>query len=192
VTSAASTTDTAITSGQLAVQRRYGSGNGNGNGGNNGRNGSSNSNTGSGNTGNKLDKRFADEEDVVEITELMNAACAVECAGGGAMAFRSAAVMLTRERVASSIDSGIMRWYVLETPHPEERMVGCAGFKVESEPTTSAFGGDEEGNGDDTVRVGRISYLAVVPSDQGRGVGSHLIRSVENVLRSLGCNARAV
>ncbi|CAM9110727.1 unnamed protein product, partial [Choristocarpus tenellus] len=67
-----------------------------------------------------------------------------------------------RRRVHFSINGARDRWLVMETPFPEERVVACLLLHK----------GDSPGKG-------RVEVLAVEPSLQQSGVGSHILRKAE-------------
>lgn len=120
----------------------------------------------------KLDFRFASTEDTAEILDLVNDAFSVE-KGDTALAFTS------RDRIsAAEVDACLQgasvekRWLVLETPHPEERMVAAALISTGNVPGT-----------------GSVEVLAVERSGQRKGIGSQMLRRAEGILLNFRCRS---
>eukprot|EP00752_Nemacystus_decipiens_P012162 g10781.t1 len=118
----------------------------------------------------EVDLRFAGAEDTTEILSLVNNAFSVE-KGDSDLAFT------TRDRVhQDEVDaclhgaSGKKRWLVLETPHPEEKMAAACLICTGSTPGT-----------------GSVEVLAVEPSRQREGLGSHMLRRAEGILLNFRC-----
>ncbi|CAM9331675.1 unnamed protein product, partial [Laminaria digitata] len=83
----------------------------------------------------------------------------------------------TRDRVsAEEVDACLQgasvekRWLVLETPHPEERMVAAALISTGIVPGT-----------------GSVEVLAVERSGQRKGIGSQMLRRAEGILLNFRC-----
>jgi len=74
----------------------------------------------------KLDLRFADEDDAPEIAALVKEVCSSE----GELFWRSSTDKVTSEGVVSDCISGKTRWIVLETPVPEETVVGTVRLSI--------------------------------------------------------------
>ena len=81
-----------------------------------------------------LDFRFADSEDAEDIAELVNSAFAIENVGGAApdpaFAFRQGPRIVLEELRTELETATELRWIVLETPVPEERVVGAVAMVV--------------------------------------------------------------
>ena len=131
--------------------------------------------------GPKLDFRFADAEDANDIAEVVNDAFAVENVEGvasePAFAFRRGPRLVLEELVAELEASKDLRWIVLETPVPEERVVAAVAILLE------AFG---------SRKVAVLKCLAVAPDMEGTGIGSQLLRKAESCCRGLGCRVLPV
>ncbi|KAJ1434297.1 hypothetical protein B484DRAFT_292828 [Ochromonadaceae sp. CCMP2298] len=77
----------------------------------------------------KLDFRFADEMDSMDIVNFVNLEYAVEHTGP--YSFRREGPVVGVEEVEGDLTSMPVKWLVLETPQPEEKIVGCARLRYE-------------------------------------------------------------
>jgi len=118
---------------------------------------------------NKLDFRFADEEDVEDIVDLVNRAFSIEIGDSG-VAFRNCN-KITPQKAASYMNSGgSTNWVVLETQPPDEAVVAAALIRIDS-----------------YVHEGHVEYLAIHPAVQRRGIGRYLMYKVENIFSNFAC-----
>ena len=144
----------------------------------------------------KLDLRFADEEDAQDIASVVNAAFALEVRRPdnslnlettppphAATAFRATARLADMPALVAELEqsrrggSEAVRWIVLETPCPEEKVVAAVAVSI------------IEDAGLRRGKMGRLLCLSVDPASQGGGVGTQLLLRSEAFCRSQGCRS---
>mmetsp|Transcript_25173 Transcript_25173/g.39653 ORF Transcript_25173/g.39653 Transcript_25173/m.39653 type:complete len:359 (-) Transcript_25173:234-1310(-) len=123
---------------------------------------------------NKLDMRFADEDDCEDILNLINQAFLVEMGDTG-LAFKNCNRMTSEEVMAHLRPGASSNWVVLESQPPEE--VAVAAALVVLAPA---------------LREGRVACLAVHPSVQRRGIGRYLLHKVESIFSNFACKDSVV
>lgn len=101
--------------------------------------------------------RFADIEDAGEITALVNDSHGIQ--------------RVSASQVASDLSGGTGgRWVLVETPYPDEILIGCARLEVEGKQ-----------------KVCVVSAFAIGKEFQGKGAGGDLMKKVETTVRGMGC-----